>query len=66
MVSLLILVSLFPPPKAKAGMYLDVYAEIGVWAIVTFVAGLLCLLLPRTPHSLPDTLTHIYMAKELQ
>ncbi|XP_050688096.1 organic cation transporter protein-like [Eriocheir sinensis] len=51
---------------AKAGMYLDVYAEIGVWSIVTFVAGLLCLLLPRTPPSLPDTLAHIYVRKELQ
>lgn len=41
------------------GLYLDVYAELGIWATVTFVGGLLTLLLPRTPSSLPDTLSHI-------
>ncbi|XP_045111818.1 organic cation transporter protein-like isoform X2 [Portunus trituberculatus] len=43
-----------------SGSYLDVFAEIGLWAIVTFVAGLLTLLLPKTPPSLPDTLRHLY------
>lgn len=42
------------------GSYLDVFAEIGLWAIVTFVAGLLTLLLPKTPTCLPDTLRHLY------
>ncbi|XP_069163370.1 organic cation/carnitine transporter 2 isoform X1 [Procambarus clarkii] len=43
------------------GLYLDEYAELGIWAIVTFVAGLLALLLPKTPSSLPDTLSHIML-----
>lgn len=45
---------------ARIGLYLDTYSEIGLWAIVTFVAGLITLLLPKTPDSLPDTLRHLY------
>ncbi|XP_042215157.1 uncharacterized protein LOC121861470 [Homarus americanus] len=44
---------------ASYGLYLDEYAELSIWAIATFLAGLLTLLLPRTPSSLPDTLSHI-------
>ncbi|KAK4327719.1 hypothetical protein Pmani_001823 [Petrolisthes manimaculis] len=44
---------------ASWGLFLDRYAELGMWAILTFVAALLALLLPKTTPSLPDTLINI-------
>ncbi|XP_069999894.1 solute carrier family 22 member 13 [Penaeus vannamei] len=45
---------------ASWGLYLDnEYTELGMWAIVTFVGGLLTLLLPKTSYCLPDTISHM-------
>ncbi|XP_064078129.1 beta-alanine transporter-like isoform X2 [Macrobrachium nipponense] len=40
-----------------------IYGEVVVWALVSFIGGLLTFMLPKMPKCLPDTITHMIFYK---